>query len=496
MALMYLIDAWMNFTKNENAISIYIRIFQCVIFLTYFVLTCVTINELYQNQLWLLFTLNTIFFLLPFFVLHVLCIITMIIEDDERAHNPLYPFLFTIEAMTVITNNYYAIIDKNPLTHCCDKYNNAYILFKIVNYFITSILFFVPVCFSPIISVILVVTNEEENVNVIGLYAQFGVVISNICVQIITFIISSHIISSIAIAPTVCFGIVELILMVFMLCYFLFTQSPKQTFLPFSIATELLLILSMIFVGIVHFDHLNDISVAMALFILTVVNLFFPNIFFLKSYYLNLYLNDTSDTSCFNYIQKETNTENQIDKLFCILLSGSLVKSHEKNEYLPVAIKEKNIIKQQYHYLKMNAKERVIFVENIFQSKYCLRKKIVYSLYIISSFIAFVSPIIWMVWIAIKTKYNEWDSLFALVFTIFYTLFGIVSAIILWKCGKISIHSIKYKLMLQEKKVTDMKMIDELFSRQPTVYFVLHKFQYDIGSIIISFLFVKSYLVV
>eukprot|EP01084_Bolivina_argentea_P074869 135792_1 len=491
--MFYLVEAWENITKAENTISIYGRILQCVTFLIYLVLTCLTINELYQNQLWLLFTLNTIFFLLPFFVLHVLCIITMIDSDDERARNPLYPFLITIDLMSVITHNYHVIIDENPLTDWCDKYNNRYILFKIINYFITFILFFIPVCFSPIISIGFVLTHEDQETNAFGLYPQFIVVISNICVQIITFIISSHI-SSIIIALTVCFGIVELILMVLMLCYFLLSQSPKQTFLPFNIATELLLVLTMIFVSLSVFHELNDIS--LVLFILTVLNLFFPNIFFLKSYYLNLYLNDTSDTSCFNYIQKETNTENQIDKLFCILLSGSLVKSHEKNEYLPVAIKEKNIIKQQYHYLKMNAKERVIFVENIFQSKYCLRKKIVYSLYIISSFIAFVSPIIWMVWIAIKTKYNEWDSLFALVFTIFYTLFGIVSAIILWKCGKISIHSIKYKLMLQEKKVTDMKMIDELFSRQPTVYFVLHKFQYDIGSIIISFLFVKSYLVV
>ena len=180
---------------------------------------------------------------------------------------------------------------------------------------------------------------------------------------------------------------------------------------------ECLLILSMrvivSFIGLWKADFNELSNVLLLLCFIIVLTLNCPGY---KSFSVYRYFRMLNDQPAFKYVLEEDDSIQILNKMYCILLSSATnTLEEDENEETDALIKKEDStlkslavfgqprIMQQYNFSNWDIREKRSFIDRHVQygNEWTLRAKTMRVVYLISSLIAFMSPIAWIIWYSI-----------------------------------------------------------------------------------------------
>eukprot|EP01084_Bolivina_argentea_P190826 327825_1 len=444
-------------------------------------------------------------------------------SGDEDIPNPTTPlgliiFFITAGEFDIITN---------PISRCCSSINRRFSCCKLLNHIIVVLLLPIFIIFGPLYSVSFLMVKKEDEGFTVAVYYQLSFIIPTTIIQIIILCLaikSLPIIITTLCMIAVCIGLTYFIIIIFFSFDLLRTDNLQYIYiLPFMITIELLLILTMIFiVSFMNLWHANFTDIQYILLLICFINIFIPNIPFLKTYLMEAYCDILRRNVSLQYVIQSNDSTAKIDKMFCVLLhisgrnSVAIRKPVNNVAETEVLLNKSTImttqqsIMEQYKFSLMSKTEKSQLIDQNIKAidlqiaqKSNIMTNVLGLIYILFSFIAVITPIVWMIWITISDTLSDLKQfIFLWCFTSYYImiLMGLIVYMIINKI-KLSYDSIKYTVMYNKigrkvKKFNGYLDADELntsikpyYSRFPVIKIVFDRFQYDIGMIIILYLF-------
>ena len=490
--------------KRENArqdsFAKWITIILCVLFIAHFTICVMITYYLYIYDFIYLFGLHISLMLLVFFMGFVFIEYLFLTEADGDLINPFAVFTLIL---------YYLSAEEcwHEWKYCATN-NREYMCCKTLNYIICFLTLAIFPIFAPFYSISNVLTiyyNEEFSfwINYQILSIMTGTIIPFIiiCLSIksLPFIISIFCMINIILAITY---LVIATFFGFRLGHKYAEDRKYGNYLPFMLIIEFLLVLSMTFIASLmdlwgsDINDLQDI-----LLLICFINIFIPNIPFYKSFLMYKYIKTLKCTLESEYILKEKNSSNRKDKVFAILVMIAKTSSSGINNVFGSGLSSKQqIVMQQRKFSKLSQRQKSRFIKDSFDgmnnvsNNHHILSNIFWILYTVSSSLAFISPIGWIIWISLK--YESYD-LVQFIFTccIFMYYLGIVFGFVgtmkgnkLWVSRELMYYAGSFKRMNAKLDGVRIHKVQNYYDQMPIIDIVFDKFQNDIAMIILLYL--------
>eukprot|EP01083_Nonionella_stella_P270122 914419_1 len=304
-----------------------------------------------------------------------------------------------------------------------------------------------------------------------------------ICLQIHSLPPSIHILCLILVFV----GVLYFIIILFFGCDLLHRNNHKYWFvLPFMIIIETFLVLSIICITPLT-THLNAVQDILAMICL--INVFVPNLPFYKAFVLNRYTNRLQDNVAFAYVMEDDDSMKQIDKMFCILLCNAGADT----------LKQRAV--EQYKFCQLHHVDKIKCVLNKeAQMKQSFGMKMVWIMYWISSCVAVLSPLVWMVYLYNTSAIEvvNWSIVMLCWLMLSLYLISIIGLCICLQNTKLNVPllwpNIGYHAIFQGKQTHHPHQVlqskaKRYYEQMPIIEAILTKFQMDIGMIVVFYLF-------
>eukprot|EP01083_Nonionella_stella_P087321 242867_1 len=455
---------------NNNRVTVIAAVL-CILFAIHFSLSIVLVYQLFIHGYVYLFGFSISSILLVYFV--GICLVEyLIVSDvDEDIVNPFAVFILIAYFITGGRCDF-DIKWFNQL-------NKDYICCRVTNFIIVMISLPLFILFAPFYSIADLVFDRRPsprmgntefwiNYQILSVALSTVMPVIIICLQIHSLPPSIHILCLILVFV----GVLYFIIILFFGCDLLHRNNHKYWFvLPFMIIIETFLVLSIICITSLM-THLNAVQDILAMICL--INVFVPNLPFYKAFVLNRYTNRLQDNVAFAYVMEDDDSMKQIDKMFCILLCNAGADT----------LKQRAV--EQYKFCQLHVDKIKWVLNKEAQMKQSFGMKMVWIMYWISSCVAVLSPLVWMVYLDNTSAIVMlcWLMLSLYLISIIGLCIGLhktkLNVPLLWP-------NIDYHAIFQSKQSHQVlqSKAKQYYEQMPIIEAILTKFQMDIGMIVV-----------
>lgn len=284
---------------------------------------------------------------------------------------------------------------------------------------------------------------------------------------------------------------------------------------------EFLLVLSMIFIASFlglwtsDFDELDEILLLVC-FSIT----FVPNIPGFKSYLLYKYAVLLNENKVLKYVLKKRDLTERLNLMYCVLfcieqgvgtmgVAGIQSRVSESSSALTLPISGAPMIMQQYKFSNYDNEDKQQFIAKYSkvanaQNKRSAIKRVLWILYGLSSFIAILSPIGWMIWYSMSVTFIKMSNKEIMEFIFAWCIIGayfcsIMAFMLIIKTWEMSSSwniiwfRSMFRGMLAHNSFVNVSFVKldpvkKNYQNLVTIKTVLDMIQTDIGIVILSFI--------